>query len=251
MSTLTKTPKSVSEYLTVFEQLIKSWSGSSSEEIQVWCRGQANAKWSLVPGEYRSTEYVPADEIRSEFQLKATPLLATPPQSEWEWYFIMQHHGLPTRLLDWTRGSLTGLYFALRDNEGETDAAVWVLDPWQLNKESIGSPEIVFSHERKAEKYLPKLFSTNNKLPQKPIAIVPPYNTERITVQRGTFTVHGGKRAGLEEMFKSRLAKIIIPKESVGEMRRTLRRSGITEFTVFPDLDGLGRDIRSVHIEGF
>jgi hypothetical protein len=251
MSAPTKRPKSVSEYLSVFEQLTKSWSTSPSEEIQVWCRGQGDAKWSLVPGEYRSTQYVPADEIRSEFQLKARPLLAMPPQSEWEWYFIMQHHGLPTRLLDWTRGSLTGLYFALRDNEGDRDAAVWVLDPWQLNKESIGSAEIVFSHERQAQKYLPKLFSVKEKLPLKPIAIVPPYNTERITVQRGTFTVHGRKRTGLEEMFKSRLVKIIIPKDSIGEMRRTLRRSGITEFTVFPDLDGLGRDISSVYIEGF
>ena len=60
------------------------------------------------------------------------------PANNWDWYFVMQHYGAPTRLLDWTEGALHGLYFALRNNYGYDDAAVWVLNPWKFNKKTVG-----------------------------------------------------------------------------------------------------------------
>lgn len=55
---------------------------------------------------------------------------------DWYWYFLMQHYGCPTRLLDWTTSPLVALYFAVR-NPNELDAAVWVIDPWRWNRAHV------------------------------------------------------------------------------------------------------------------
>lgn len=240
--------RSLQEFITIVSKTVQDWSDAEKGESRLWYRGQSNAAWGLTPGQYRYSD-LDEQEVRSEFQLKARPLLRDVPTSEWEWYFIMQHHGLPTRLLDWTTGALLGLYFALRDNTGSEDAAVWVLDPWALNKFSTRKSDLLMHSDFSLRRYLPALYGAT-KLPQLPVAVVPPYNSERITVQRGTFTVHGKKKSGLETMFRRRLAKITIPKENSVRVRRQLRVSGIGEFTVFPDLDGLCREICANEIYG-
>ncbi len=248
MPIVEKEATSVSQYLSIVSGLIAEWSSPESGEIRPWFRGHKRADWNLVPGEFRFTDINP-DEIRSEFVLKARALLDDSPTTDWEWYFLMQHHGLPTRLLDWTAGSLIGLHFAVCHDTGESDAAVWVLDPWRLNKWSISKSELVLSADSAAKKYLHPVYH-QKKIPRRPIAIVPPYNSPRITVQRGAFSVHGSNRDGIDEQFATRLAKIHLAKDCCIEMRRELRCAGISEFTLFPDLDGLSRDIRGAEIEG-
>jgi hypothetical protein len=181
--------------------------------------------------------------------LKARELLPREPSSDLEWYFLMQHYGLPTRLLDWTMGSLVGLHFALCHNTGMYDAAVWILDPWALNKWARKETDLVFSSDAAAKRFLPKLYSSQVP-PKRPIAIIPPYNSPRITAQRGAFTIHGSNKDGLDIQYKNRLAKIIIPKECCIQIRRDLRYAGLSEFTFFPDLDGLCRDIIAAYVEG-
>ncbi len=88
------------------------------------------------------------------------------------------------------------------------------------------------------------------KLPAEPVAISPPFNSPRITVQRGAFTVHGSEKAALNAQYVGQLERVVIPKARILSMRRQLRSVGITEFTLFPELDGLSRDIRAAHIDG-
>jgi hypothetical protein len=111
-----------------------------------WFRGQSRADWGLSAKLYREygnhrsirDNYV-EDEIREEFATRAPNLSDTRFEGDsWDWYFLMRHFGAPTRLLDWSEGALIGLYFAVRDNPGYYDAAVWVLDPYELNQRAIG-----------------------------------------------------------------------------------------------------------------
>jgi hypothetical protein len=249
-----KKAKSISEFLSLCSELVTQWSSPESGEARLWYRGQKQAQWGLIPGEYRFP-LINANELRSEFMLRAPPLLNKEPHSDWEWYFLMQHYGLSTRLLDWTEGSLIGLHFALCQGTGLADAAVWVIDPWALNKWSFGKTELVitggaFKSDQIASKYLQPVYETI-VLPRRPIAIVPPYNSPRITAQRGTFTIHGKVTKGLEVQFSKRLMKIVIPKDRAVIMRRELRSVGVSEFTLFPELDGLCSDIRAREIEGY
>jgi FRG domain len=248
MAIRTEKIRSVGDYLKLFHEIISGWSGPRGE-IRPWARGQSDADWRLIPGEYRGGPLNP-DELRSEFQLRALPFLTQVPRSEWEWYFLMQHYGLPTRLLDWTTGSLLGLYFALRERAGEADAAVWIMDPWALNKRSTGKPELLLASDPAARPYLPRLFDKRAKLPSAPVAVVPPYNSTRITAQRGAFTIHGSERRGLEELLADRLVRAVVPKDRAMEIKRALRRAGIAEFTVFPELDGLCGEINAAEVEG-
>jgi hypothetical protein len=115
------------------------------EVLGPWFRGHSNSEWSLVPKLYRQEDHDrnTEDEIREEFITRAPSLTEAHPSNEWQWYFLMQHYGAPTRLLDWTDGGLIGLYFAVRDNRGCSDAAVWMLDPWWLNGKVVGKQEVV------------------------------------------------------------------------------------------------------------
>lgn len=247
-----RTAPSLAVFMDTCSVLLAKWSSPHHGEPTLWYRGHRDASWPLVPGEYRYAQ-LDSDDMRSEFALKARALLGESPANDWEWYFLMQHFGLPTRLLDWTTGSLVALHFALFGNAGSTDSAVWVLDPWSLNKWSSDSSDLVLTGgalrtDAIAKKYLKAPYTTI-RLPAKPIAVVPPFNSPRITVQRGCFTVHGSKRSPLDDQFHGHLAKIIIPKAQIIEMRRQLRSLGVSEFTLFPDLDGLSRDIRAFEIE--
>ena len=56
----------------------------------------------------------------------------------------MQHSGAPTRLSDWTEGGLIALYFAVRNNANrDSDTAVWILDPWELNRTAADRAEVI------------------------------------------------------------------------------------------------------------
>ena len=252
--------ENVGDFLSQIADISGAW--FRDDELRPWYRGQSRAEWGLQPSLYRMRgTYVEIredeieDEIREEFIVRAPVFSEFKPagDDDWEWYFLMQHYGAPTRLLDWTQGALLALYFAVRDNPGHFDSAVWVLDPYRLNKRAINRYEVIppsaqgvsRADKRKVSRWLPIRF-TGKFIPRRPIAVFPTHIARRISTQRSCFTVHGSDFGGLDRLENSNppmLRRIIIPSFNVQAVKRELINSGIDEATIFPDLDGLGRAI--------
>jgi hypothetical protein len=248
---------SVSEFLKRVKEIRDDWWSHDQDPWMPWFRGHQRADWKLQPKLYR--DYGPRlvdmlhieDEIREEFVVRAPALSHIKPaeQSDWDWYFLMQHFGAPTRLLDWSEGAFIGLYFAVRDNPGFYDAAVWVLDPYKLNERVVGKQELICptismnsAGKKSLKRWLPPADLQRKKLPSAPVPILPAQIAQRISSQRSCFTLHGSDQNGLDKLEQDNLLiKIVIPASDVAKIRRELEIYGIDEVTIFPDLDGLGR----------
>src|SRR5437588_9541168 len=188
--------KTVSDFLMVVKEIRERFDFRKDDPWGPWFRGHTIAQWKLCPRLYREygdyqtiRERKIEDEIREEFIVRAPILCEHLPagderSAEWEWYFMMQHFGTPTRLLDWTDGALIALYFAVKDNAGFYDAAVWVLDPYALNRRAIDKriigpgwiipPSVsgVGSQIRnRVNRWLPERYSRRPGLPKKAVAI--------------------------------------------------------------------------------
>jgi hypothetical protein len=175
----------------------------------------------------------------------------------------MQHHGAPTRLLDWTSGSFAALYFAVRAFENKQDGAVWVLDPDNLphrwrretderapftdaddpggSREYMADPDRVFWPLDNP--------SEGGQFELTPLPFYPPELVPRVTAQRGCFTIHSYVKGELERLANSRkdslrLAVIRIPARRKRSILADLRSAGVSEATLFPDLDGLSRELQ-------
>ena len=101
----------------------------------VWYRGQGRSIWSLTPGYLRLNNPPSESTFLKRFKQSAAMLIQTSPKESFDWLFLMQHYGVPTRLLDWSESPLVALYFAVEDSsDRDEEAALWSLRPSELNK---------------------------------------------------------------------------------------------------------------------
>jgi hypothetical protein len=247
--------------LTEFIQAVENASNTSGTKL--WYRGISNnSTHRLSPGLYRHTGGLAFDELHklekriiSEFRYQSPPFSDRIPTDDLELLFLMQHFGVPTRLLDWTENPLVALFFAVVHGYGgapdDEDAAVWALNPISMNEFALkhvshkgGALQI---NDSSARGYRPESEDINAQ----PIAIYGVHNSPRIVSQRGVFVIFGSNLSPLDENAEleaaSALSKIEIPKGSRGALRSSLTSIGLTDSTVFPDLDGLAREIRRRH----
>ncbi|MBO6740975.1 MAG: FRG domain-containing protein [Phycisphaerales bacterium] len=254
------TVESLNEYI---EKLAELQEGSSSS---LWYRGCKDATWELLPSLYRHKEIDSVakakdfeDRIRIHFNNRSLPFLADRPRTEWDTLFLMQHYGVPTRLLDWTENSLVSLFFSVMDcvktesgRSFETDAAVWVLDPMLWNQAVLASQSYeggVLSTEDDAVRTYSQLDDIPN-MQTLPVCIFASHNSARIVAQRGTFTVFGKGLEPMEKSFVSEklpaaaLCKIKVRKSKIATLQRQLVNAGYTDSMLYPDLDGLAREIK-------
>jgi FRG domain len=251
----------------------KMWDRRTESAWLPWFRGEENADWStaLKPKLYRTKHKLKdvlrqEQDLRLEFKRCGAQLVGeSKPSDHWERYFLMEHYGVPTRLLDWSDGALVALYFALKSVKGSHDAAVYILDPWWLNKLVYRELPIAKADRPKgsampdwdeAKPYLSEDEFENEYIgPKFPLAIDPSHVARRFAAQRSRFTIFGRSVDGLMKMCnrvpesECRLCRIQIKRAAVATMRRDLATCGISESTIFPDLEGFGRELSAVFQE--
>lgn len=230
-----------------------------SSELRGWAfRGQRDATWSLESSlTRRLKQYTPPerwavqeDRAIRVFKRKAHYFLTDTSalDDDFRCLALMQHHGAPTRLLDFTKSPYVAAYFAL---ESCTEAAaVFAVNTHALWHHATppGAPELAREAiDPRNQENLKRYYLSN----QYPI-VWPgePWSMDRrIVAQAGTFMLPGTIADSIEDLLNAYeykaplLAKIVLPLDIRAEAMQALYRMNISSATLFPDLDGLARSI--------
>ncbi|MBN9687672.1 MULTISPECIES: FRG domain-containing protein [unclassified Corallococcus] len=211
----------------------------------VWFRGHANKDFKLLPSIARYPKGLEREALLiKRFKQNAYSFRTLPPQTEWEWLFLMQHFGVPTRLLDWTESPLVGLYFAVHDRSehDSADGHLWAVLPAKFNYDlprirptvPIDIPS--FGVEKTLDDYRPDTMSMDTASSKYPVAAIAHRQNERIMAQLGVFTIMHRDTTPLEALADKHLARFTIPAASKPRLRLELLNLRITRMTMFPEL---------------
>lgn len=225
---------SLSDYFGVFQSLLDP--GKT-----FWFRGHSNLEYRLAPYALRyDTEEMRARALGLVAEMKRYlgMKLARPPEPEdWlGWLQVAQHHGLPTRLLDWTQNAAVALFFACWTRP-DNDGLVVILNPNELNQRVNPKLPRILSYELDAGIIDPysTLGATVNRRGKHTIALNPNWNNDRIALQQGCFTLHGSRNFELDSNQASSLLYVPILKEHKNTLLNELERVGIGEMFIFPE----------------
>lgn len=231
--------ESVSSFLALCET-IKKEEVKSGNKADFLFRGQSTDE-PLIPkiarlrskGELQNIESLMMDE----FERQSLPFTEFEPTNKWDLLAMAQHHGLPTRLLDWSRSALAGLWFSVKN-------------PPKKNAEGLELDGVVWLLKTMADDFIEFPPDESPYSPTKTRIFRPRSVSRRILAQAGFFTCHKRMRTGkfiaLEKnkAYKERLVKIVIPANSFHRIRDQLDACGVNSVSLFPDLDGLAAHLR-------
>ena len=234
-----------------------------------WFRGQSREFDTLTPKLFRNKNKddintLLAKEKKSflEFRRRSRAFINSINENDlWTWYFLMQHYGGQTRLLDWTTNAGVALFMALDfERESQENPIVYVLNPLvlsryaynELGKDDSKPTAILYPGEQPTNKWLTNIESDNNKVPESPIALLPAYSDQRIISQHSCFTLFGSDKTGFVKNEKEItcpccsskvIHRIVIDGKHKESLRKELKIMGISSETVYPGLDGLNKEI--------
>jgi hypothetical protein len=225
-------------------------------------RGAANAEWPLLTSLDTLGGASPAhckadleEHILRNFIRYSRPFFGAAPVNDWEVLIAAQHHGVPTRLLDWTYSPMVAAHFATVASDQSADRAVWRLD-WKAVHRFFRLPERalliqdlegIFGNERPFTPWA--LFEPRTRERQFACMIEPPSLDERIATQAATFTLCSDKQQPFDRFLegiglRSALTRYVIPAGDARRLRDQLDMVSVDERRLFPDLDGLAAYLR-------
>ena len=184
-----------------------------------------------------------------------------PYDSTWNWLALGKHHGLPTRLLDWTYSPYVALHFATTSLQYyDEDGVVWMIDyvrahgllPRALRDVLEDEGANVFTAEmldrvaqRRAD--LDMLAEDDDFV----LFLEPPSLDQRIVAQYALFSLMSSAEASLDDWVERHgdlVRRIVIPAELKWEVRDKLDQANVTERVLFPGLDGLSAWLRRYYL---
>jgi hypothetical protein len=181
----------------------------------------------LKPTVGRLTAYDPARELQlfDEFRRLASPFVdRSAVSSDWDWLFVAQHHGLPTRLLDWTTNPLVSAYFACQPSpRGKRNGEIIAI-------EAASVPSI-------DTRIAPSPFGL-----VKPGLVYPTALAARISAQRGLFSIH--PQPDKPWILKNKTDRFDIPAAQKEILLGFLAGVGVDAAMVMADMDGLASNLR-------
>lgn len=216
-------------------------------KTQLWYRGQADIGWKLLPTVKRPPYDVGETEqyLTNNFYIEASQRLKSPPKNRAAWLSLMQHYGLPTRLLDWTESPLIALYFAVSNEQfiGK-DAAIWILNPLELNAMQSYGKYLFPMDYGTPSKFITPAFKKRTE-PGGVLACCSVENDLRMYVQQAAFTIHSF-RGPLEEMpqIGQCLKRMIVPCLLKERFAMQLALCGFRLSNIFPDMDHISSELR-------
>ncbi|ORE85801.1 FRG domain-containing protein [Oceanococcus atlanticus] len=209
--------KSFSEFHAVIE-------GLNGKQKTIY-RGHKDVDYALKPSVGRCspvgarTKHASMEKkLLTLFKESSLPHLSYRPENDWEWLAIGQHHGLPTRLMDWSYNPLAAAFFSV-EKDFDGDSVVYVFWGGGTTADVTSDPLAI----------------------QKVVRYRPPHVASRIAAQAGLFTVHPEP----EKPFTHKsMERIIIETAARSDIKKTLNKYGVSRRHLFPGLDGIAEDLK-------
>lgn len=226
------------------------WHATSLEDFEEWVdrirekdgllifRGQC-VYYPLLPSISRNNApdsvLIHERQLIEQFKKAAEPCLHLMPKTEWDWLVVAQHHGLPTRLLDWSYDPYIALWFALeKSSKNGSKPEVWVLKP--ENEDIIESVKISRPYA-----------GTRTKV------FKPTFDIPRVRAQKGCFTSFRFEEKSKDgfvpleknKYLRKRLERIRIAPYATSRIFAQLEAMGHTTDSIYPDLDEVAKKIKT------
>ena len=218
-----------------------------------WFRGVRHYRHRLYPSLFRPNQRISRkleqaifDDFQDSFRWEFTE------DTSWDRLAKLQHHGTPTRLLDWTEVLGVALYFAARPIEGNDPVApaIWIINPFKISELARNNSEDkTIATVNALPDYYSGFFQVNNWPFRRPIPLKPPRLTQRIRAQRAFFTIHGLDARPLDAIYRGHVRQVRLKLELLPEARAFLRHAGIDTLAMHPDMEGFSRWIQEKYQE--